>query len=250
MINFAKNWTLALFCLLKFTAWGQDDSYSKCTITYFTKSKIISSKICFDKENRSGKCYVFNKNTQIIYENNLRKFAGHASAHFEFYASGAVKKIFYSDAPDAGIQFYKETIDLDELGNITSKNIHKYPDQVFVPSIDPNQEKNPVVNIATPAEEVKKNQVWVENSTTKKVKLTVNSSLYSLTNKTIEIYPLTEKLIFEYESKINYKEPYSEFKVELSKRKKEKTPLTVKNGNSNFMDLKTKTKRFYYLISN
>ncbi len=45
---------------------------------------------------------------------NPRRYAGHSSAWTEYYRNGQVRKLELSNAPDAGIQYYKETIFFDQ----------------------------------------------------------------------------------------------------------------------------------------
>jgi hypothetical protein len=81
--------------------------YPLCKHTYFKGTKKVSTSLCYDKDNRFGKATAYNRKGEIIYEKSLRKIAGHSSVTFSYYSDGAVSKACYSDAPDAGIQWYK-----------------------------------------------------------------------------------------------------------------------------------------------
>lgn len=104
-----------LFFLLFFswTSFSQVDT----THVHFFKDNTISTVIYYSQWD--GKAIAYNKKGEIIYENGVRNFAGHASVHFSHYPSGAVKLAEYSSAPDAGIQWYKSNTQFDEEGKVT-----------------------------------------------------------------------------------------------------------------------------------
>ena len=49
-------------------------------------------------------------------QDNLRRYAGHSGAWTEYYRNGQVRKLELSNAPDTGIQYYRETIFFDQNG--------------------------------------------------------------------------------------------------------------------------------------
>lgn len=91
------------------------------TIKKYHKNKKISSIETWDKEKRSGEFICLNSKGDTLTQFHLRRFAGHASAWAEYYKNGQVRKLELSDAPDAGIQFYRETIYYDENGKETQR---------------------------------------------------------------------------------------------------------------------------------
>lgn len=99
---------------LSWTGFSQVDT----THLHFFKDKTISTVVYYSQWD--GKAIAYNKKGEIIYENGVRNFAGHASVYFSHYPSGAVKSAHYSSAPDAGIQWYKSDTQFDEEGNVTS----------------------------------------------------------------------------------------------------------------------------------
>ena len=70
-----------------------------------------------DKDGREGRSIAFDRHGNVIYSNNTRRFAGHASVHFSYHPDGSVAKAEYSTAPDAGIQWHKSTTVFDQQGN-------------------------------------------------------------------------------------------------------------------------------------
>lgn len=76
----------------------------------FHKNKRISTIETWDKEKRNG-CFVcMNSRGDTLVQFYLRRFGGHASAWAEYYPNGQVRKLELSDAPDAGIQCYREIL--------------------------------------------------------------------------------------------------------------------------------------------
>lgn len=71
---------------------------------------------------RWGKAIAYNIHGKQIKEWSLRKIAGHSSVSFSFYKNGAIKKAYWSSAPDGGIQWYKSTTYFDENGKITRED--------------------------------------------------------------------------------------------------------------------------------
>jgi len=114
--------------------------YPVCTHTYFKGSKKISTSTCYDNHQRFGKAIAYNRKGEVIYEKSLRKIAGHSYVTFSYYTDGAVSRAYWSDAPDAGIQWYKSdtwfkndgTIDRvteqsHDMHHITSPQIWREP---------------------------------------------------------------------------------------------------------------------------
>lgn len=70
---------------------------------------------------REVKVEVFNRRGELVYVGNRRNYAGHSSVHLTYHPNGGVSGIDASSAPDAGIQWYKEKLRLDEEGNIIDR---------------------------------------------------------------------------------------------------------------------------------
>lgn len=87
-------------------------------VHYFTNGR-VSTKVWVDKDDRWGRSWAYDATGKEIFSYQTRRIAGHASAHFSYHHNGAVSKIEVSDAPDAGIQWYRSTTTYDEQGNRT-----------------------------------------------------------------------------------------------------------------------------------
>jgi hypothetical protein len=62
---------------------------------------------------------VYSYSGALVWEGSERKVAGHATVYLKFHKNGGVKQLDYSSHPDGGIQWQKETLKMDTLGNIT-----------------------------------------------------------------------------------------------------------------------------------
>lgn len=85
----------------------------------------------WDLNRRNGSIEGFNNKGESIFKFYLRTYAGHASAHWEYYSNGQVKKINYSSAPDGGIQHYSGSRTYDENGNQTNSYDDEYPPRLI-----------------------------------------------------------------------------------------------------------------------
>jgi|GEM_PF-6882675 len=80
---------------------------------------------------------VFNRRGDNVFEGHRRSYAGHATVDLQYHANGGVSRIDVSEAPDAGIQWYKARYTLDTEGNITDKQEQSHDDQTTISPLDP-----------------------------------------------------------------------------------------------------------------
>nr|WP_294860026.1 hypothetical protein [uncultured Fluviicola sp.] len=92
---------------------ADNSTVKKC----FHKKGTISTIETWDKDKRDGTLKGFDRSGKELFSHNLRNFGGHASAQMTYFPNGQVKSIYYSDAPDGGIQYYHSTTQFDEAGN-------------------------------------------------------------------------------------------------------------------------------------
>jgi hypothetical protein len=157
--------------------------------TCLHKNAQVSTKEIWDKDKRQGKSLAFNSKGEQLYEFYLRNFGGHASAHVSYYSNGQVSKVEYSSAPDAGIQWYRETIKFDENGKQIEKWVDQHPHEwhtepTFQPTVQPTKIKENVIECAVPYLTVYK----IKNTTNRKIEV----KLIPQRNTTIQ---LNEKII-------------------------------------------------------
>jgi len=129
---------ILLFCLFLFGLSGfaqyspkttkqrEGSSVKKC----FHKNGKVSTLEIWDKDQRNGNLKGFNNQRKELFSLSLRRYGGHASARLTYYPNGQVQSVYYSDAPDGGIQYYHSTMEFDKLGRQTSFREDKYPDEL------------------------------------------------------------------------------------------------------------------------
>lgn len=189
-------------------------------IHYFKNGKV--STITTLNKNQSGKALAFNQNGEIIYEKEVRRFAGNAMVYFKHYESGAVKEAHYSSHPDAGIQWYKSQTYFDEEGNITKENEDShdrlttipFPREVKItePQTQPNQPNKPKKEVSVCAS-IHSNTTLFINHT--KYELTLELKMHNEKRKIIlksgETYTGPEYISAEISSPIKNNIKYSFF---------------------------------------
>lgn len=139
--------TPALFAQLHCKTTNQSDgsTIKQC----FHKNGTISTIETWDKDKRFGNLKIFNNQGKELFSRGLRTIGGNASAELTYFPNGQVERIYYSDAPDGGIQYYNATTQFDEVGNQLSFDENKYPYEleILVPVRDTAKPRRPVVEI-------------------------------------------------------------------------------------------------------
>ncbi len=115
----------------------------RVVLHYLTTGQ-VSTEEWTDKEGRFGRSRAFKRDGTVIVDHHTRRIAGHASVHFEYHPNGAVSKAEFSDAPDAGIQWYRSTTTFDDQGNRTGFSEQGHDDLQLIP--------NPGTTFTRPAE--------------------------------------------------------------------------------------------------
>ena len=113
---------LACLATLALHAQGQTETVKNDSGTFvlhrFTTGE-LSSKEWTDADNRWGRSWAYDRAGHVIYQQETRRFAGHASVDFHYHPNGAVSRADYSTMPDGGIQWYRSTTTFDEDGKQT-----------------------------------------------------------------------------------------------------------------------------------
>ena len=229
-----------------------ENDYPNCEKTFF-KSGELSTKKCYDKDNRFGKAYAYTKKGKLIYEKGLRKIAGHESVYFTFYPSGAVKKAEWSSAPDAGIQWYNSTDEFAENGTLTSHTENNYDDYLrVVPTyIVPKDtsSKNSTTKYDSVIIKPKQVECWFVNHTyfTISVKVIDKKNKQEINQKNIKAGDSIKVGTYDYTAK-NF-EPVRKylFDIQSANNTTEQKPFvkTIKRKR-----LLNKNDAFYYIIEN
>ncbi|HMN05238.1 MAG TPA: hypothetical protein PKD45_05885 [Flavobacteriales bacterium] len=114
--------TLACLAALTLHAQGPIETVKNDSGTFvmhrFTTGE-LSTKEWTDAANRWGRSWAYDREGHMIYQQQTRQFAGHASVDFSYHPNGAVSRAAYSTMPDGGIQWYRSTTTFDEDGKQT-----------------------------------------------------------------------------------------------------------------------------------
>ncbi len=145
----------------------------------FHQNGKISTLENWDKDKRFGTIKGYNNQGKELFSHSLRSIGGHASVSLTYFPNGQVEKVYFSDAPDGGIQFYNSTTRFDDKGNQTEFSETKYPHQLEleVPLPDTVKRRKPLVEINRVLDQKKGRkqiQIVVENKTKRKVEVSIN----------------------------------------------------------------------------
>lgn len=151
--------------------------------TCYHANNIISTRETWDKDNRFGKFVGYNNQGKEIFNYSLRNFGGHSSVSVNYYDNGQVSKVYHSDAPDGGIQFYNSTISFDKQGKMTGFDETKNPDILTLPStVKPQVQLSPNDSAIAKPESIemkcaslKIDYFEIQNGSTSKLKVIINS---------------------------------------------------------------------------
>jgi hypothetical protein len=133
---------------------------SGLVVLHHFKTGGVSTKEWRDKDERWGRSTAYDQAGNEIFSYHTRRIAGHASAHFSYHPSGAISKVEVSDAPDAGIQWYRSTTTFDDQGKQTGFWKESHEDLMHL-RIEPDTEQRP----AAYCQKLFTNEVFLVNAT-------------------------------------------------------------------------------------
>ena len=142
---------------------------------YFTTGE-LSTKEWMDKEDRWGRSWAYSRDGRTIIDRQTRKFAGHASVHFDYHKTGGVRRAEIGDAPDGGIQWYRSTTTFDENGDQTSFTEQGHDNDGIIPSLRRQAEQPQLPTVVTTPKPVDRtSEVYVANGSSWPVVITVDA---------------------------------------------------------------------------
>jgi len=122
------------------------------------------------KSTGNGRAACFTPQGKIMLESSVSRNHGHHSVTFWHHPNGVVSKAEISQAPDAGIQWYRTTITFNEKGEKTGEETRSHEDLERLTLIDPPFERpttqvKPAPVTAQPCAIIYTNVLIVENLT-------------------------------------------------------------------------------------
>lgn len=142
---------------------------SGVVVLHHFKTGEASTREWRDKDDRFGLTTAYDRTGQEIFRFGTRRIGGHASVHFSYHANGAISKAEASDAPDAGIQWFRSTTTFDDQGNQTGYWKESHED-LLRPSVTLRQSEQPLSPVVpqppptvVPCQRMFVNEVFVVN---------------------------------------------------------------------------------------
>jgi hypothetical protein len=122
------------------------------------------------KSTGNGKAACFTPQGKIMLESSVSRNHGHHSVTFWHHPNGVVSKAEISQAPDAGIQWYRTNITFNEKGEKTGEETRSHEDLERLTLIDPPLERPTTIikiplETAQPCAVIYSNVLAVENFT-------------------------------------------------------------------------------------
>lgn len=238
---------LAMVLLIQFAAAAQTN---KCKRTYYKNSKKMASEHCYDADERWGVARAYDQQGNVIYEKNLRKIAGHSSVSFDYYPNGAVRRAEWSDAPDAGIQWYRSITTFDERGKVINESktgwderpsTYLKREQETVTTPQPTIPKQETVTCAV----LYKNEMWVNNTTPYNVTITTTRKGQPTETQQTLVPSKTSKQVGTLILAQQHDEPSKYYELKASTNNK-KVRIKVLAAEKEPLSVNTETTRYYY----
>ena len=136
------------------------DTDSGLVVLHYFTNGTISTTEWRDKDDRFGRSMAYDPTGKEIFSYHTRRVGGHASAHFSYHPNGGISKVEVSDAPDAGIQWYRSTATYDEAGNRTGFREQRHEDLISPHTLFETPQPN-----AAHCQKMFTNEVFLVNAT-------------------------------------------------------------------------------------
>lgn len=228
---------------------------SGTVLLHFHATGEVSTKEWMDAADRFGLTTAYDRSGKEIFRYGTRRIGGHASVHFSYHANGAVSKAEASDAPDAGIQWYRSTTTFDEQGNRTgfSEESNELLERTFTQPIEhfvPAEDPAPKPGVAT-CQQLFVNEVFLVNATRQAGKATMKAlrSSPALRDSEHTLAPGDTVRLGSYSLGERFAAPESELTVEvrrvLRNRRKPAALGVVRTNNAPVNDT---TQRLYLVV--
>lgn len=215
-----------LLLLLCFTFHASAQEIMRVVEKKYKSGELASRETTYDLKNsynpsqQEEKVEVFNKKGELIYTGIRRNYAGHSSVTLTFHTNGGVRTIQASSAPDAGIQWYKSTHELDEDGNVVHFSQQSHDDRVTITQptmrVQPIEKPHPQENqCATPMQTTTK----LVNLTNRKITVLITPRATSGQVFSHVVKPRKELFIGEYINAQQFAVPQTLYDVHIKSGK-------------------------------
>lgn len=136
-------------------------------VLHYFKGGGVSTREWMDKDQRWGRSTAYTRDGRVLFEHQTRRIAGHATVHFSYHPNGGISKAEVSEAPDAGIQWYRSTTTFNEAGERTGFTEQGHDNYGPIPSVTvPTTERvPPPVQEIVVEQRLFVNEVFVVNPT-------------------------------------------------------------------------------------
>ena len=120
-----KSIVLFVFLLFVQASLAQDTLIdgSAYLVKYFDSGEVstLYPKLNPGASVHTGQTFAYNKNGEIIFEQNVRRIGGYSSVEYYYYSNGGIKQANYTSHPDGGIQRTDIRFTFDASGKLTGK---------------------------------------------------------------------------------------------------------------------------------
>jgi len=195
------------------------------TVLHFFKSGGVSTKEWTDKDRHWGRSWAYAMDGRVLIDQQTRRIAGHASVHFTYHPNGTISKAEVSEAPDAGIQWYRSTTTFDENGQRTGFTEQGHDNDGMIPRLQvmptPPPEE-PAHQEVVVEQRLFVNEVFVVNPTkwTCKVHVLTEEPSPALPGGTFTIAPRDTLRVGSYSVGERFDKPDSHVAVFVSRKRK------------------------------
>jgi hypothetical protein len=149
---------------------------SGTVLLHFHATGEVSTREWMDAADRFGLSTAYDRSGKEIFRYDTRRIGGHASVHFSYHPGGAVSRAEVSDAPDAGIQWYRSITTFDQEGNRTgfTEESNELMERTYTQPIGPTEEPVRMPEVAI-CQQLFLNEVFLVNATRHAGKATVKA---------------------------------------------------------------------------
>ena len=240
---------LALFALPAMAQLGRKElrTDTGLVVLHYHATGEVSTQEWMDADERFGLSTAYDRSGREIFRFGTRRIGGHARVDFSYHANGAVSKAESSDAPDAGIQWYRSTTTFDDQGNQTGFWEESHEDLIRVRPILSPEREDPVVH----CQKLYTNEVFLVNATRQagKAKVQVKRPSPALKDSEHTLAPGDTVRLGTYSVGERFAAPDTELTVEVRRvLRNRKKPAALGVLRTDEVAVNAEHRRFYLVV--